>query len=389
MMNVDQSTYDNKRLKKADIETLTNHSIKIVAVDQIRRTKIKVRASNFKILTAQRCISPLAMLVDEKLAWEKITSSFFYYEKELIEFALHCLYLTNTILGECIVQRCQKKDLAVVEIQPLSVKQLTKPEKQRLEINLQAHPKSTGITYGCDLEFMLLNKQTNNFIRADLLPKYNQIGFDDAICLNGEGVSHPIFEMRPKPANNMAELYGNLLLLYQKLTKEASLNKLALVTATNLHDRFFLGGHIHFGNVPLTFHHVQLLDQFLAIPLSLVESNPSYKRRNNYGRLGSVRKNKFNGFEYRVLPTWLSLIPEYLPVLQWIEFLLENAAQLPSSKIAVIDVKAYYHIDVQQRSLEEWVNENKDISVKIGGENQFLSFVSTLRKLARNYRDIL
>lgn len=389
MKTEDRTTYDNKRLKKADIETLNNHSIEIVAVDQIRRTQVKVRASNFKILTAQRCISPFVILGNEKLAWEKITSSFFYYEKELIEFALQCLYLTNTSLGECIVQRCQKKDLAVVEIHPLTFKQLTDPEKQMLERKFQQHLKSTEITYGCDLEFMLLNKQTSNFIRADLLPKHNQVGFDDAICLNGEGVSHPVFEMRPKHANNMAELHGNLLRLYLKLTKEAGLNKLALVTDNNLHDRFFLGGHIHFGNVPFTFHHVQLLDQFLAIPSALVESNPSYKRRNNYGRLGSVRKNKFNGFEYRVLPTWFSLIPDYLPVLQWIQFLLENSAQLPSSKITEIDVKAYYHIDVQQRSLEEWVDENKDVSVKIGGEKQFFSFVSTLKKLARNYREIL
>lgn len=382
METEERITYDYKKLKKADIEILNNHSIQIVAVGQIRRTQVKVRASNFKILTAQRCIAPLVMLVDEKLDWERITSSFFYYEKELIEFALHCLYLTNTILGECIVQRCQKKDLAVVEIHPLTIMQLTEFEKQMLETKFQKDPKSTEITYGCDLEFMLLNKQTNNFIRADLLPKHSQFGFDDAICLNKEGVSHPVFEVRPKSADNMVELHENLLHLYLKLSKEASLNKLTLVTTANPFDHFFLGGHIHFGNVPFTFHHVQLLDQFLAIPFSLIEREPSFKRRSYYGRLGSVRKNKFNGFEYRVLPTWLNQIPEFLPVLQWIQFLLENATKLPSSRITEIYLKAYYHQEEEQRSLEEWEEENKDFFVENNEQNQFLAFVSILKKLS-------
>lgn len=382
MKTEDRTTYDNNRLKKMHIETLNNHSIQIVDVGQIRRTQVKIRASQFEILTAERCISPGAMMVNEKLTWERITFNYLYYEKELIEFALQCLYLTNTRLGECIVQRCRKKDLAVVEINPLTSKQLTEAEIQTLARKFQQRPTSTEITYGCDLEFMLVNKRTNKFIRADQLSKHSQIGFDDAICLNGEEVSHPVFEMRPKPANKMTDLHSNLLRLHTKLTKEASLNKLALVTTANPHDRFFLGGHIHFGNIPFTFHRVEVLDHFLAIPLTLVETKPSFKRRNYYGRLGSVRKNKFNGFEYRVLPSWFSLIPDFLPVLQWIQFLLENADKLPSTKMTKIDLKAYYLIGAQQRSLAEWVAENKDFFVKIGGESQFSAFVNILKKLS-------
>lgn len=382
MKTEDRTTYNTKRLEKTHIETLNNHNIQVIDVGQIRRTKVKVIASDFKVLTAERCISPLAMLVNEKLAWEKITSSCFYYEKELIEFALQCLYLTKARLGVCIVQRCHKKDLAVVEIKPLTVEQLTETERQTLATNLHQPPIKTKITYGCDLEFMLVNKQTNKFIKADQLSKHNQIGFDDAICLNGQEVSHPIFELRPKPANSMTELHHNLLHLHSKLTKEASLKKLALVTVANPYGRFYLGGHIHFGNVSLTFHHVQLLDKFLAIPIALVEIKPSFKRRNYYGRLGSVRKNKYNGFEYRVLPTWVSLIPDFLPVLQWVQFLLENADKLPSSKIAEIDLKAYYQTGSEQRSLAEWIEGNKDFFIEIGGSNQFIAFVNTLKKLS-------
>lgn len=381
MKTDDRTRYENKRLTKTHRAILSAHRIKIIDEDMQKKTQVKVKASQFIILGAKRCISTSATLFNEKLKWVDINLDYLYYEKELIEFALQCLYLTNTLVGECIVQRCGKKDLAIVEIRSLTLMKLTETEIHKLDTQYEPVHNMNLLTFGCDLELMLKNKQTNKFISGDQLVKISQIGFDDAISINGGRVFHPVFEVRPKPANSMEKLHESLLVLHSKLEREAFLHHQEIITDANPLDRFFLGGHIHFGNIPFLFHNIRLLDQFLAIPLSKVETKPSFERRDYYGRLGSVRRNKFQGFEYRVLPTWFKQIPKFLPVLNWIEFLLKNADKLPSSEIAEIDLNAYYQNEYKVRSLDEWANDNIVFFMKNDGEMQFLTFVNMLKKL--------
>lgn len=332
----------NVNLHKQPLSALAAHGIK-VEENTTNKTQLKIRAFHYTILSAKRKSIRITNQYSPSSDWEEIREPFFYYERELQEFALQCLYLTNTILGECIVQRSAKKQLQVIYLKSLAIEDLLEEERVTLAQDLEKNKQiSSEITFGTDLEIMFFNQQTKKYIDASMLIN-EKIGFDAAIALHQHRVFHPIIEVRPEPAHNMSELNSHLRCLYDRLKKETNKYNIEIVSTPNPVGRFFLGGHLHFGNVPVTFHHVRLLDCFLTIPFAIKERNPSLERRKSYGRLGSVKKNKFSGFEYRVLPTWFKRIPHCLPMLLWSEYLLHYGQKLYTPFLEECFVTSYYH----------------------------------------------
>ena len=60
------------------------------------------------------------------------------------------------------------------------------------------------------------------------------------------------------------------------------------------------GAHIHFSNIPYSSHLVKVLDNYLGLPLMMVEEKRTASlRRPRYGFLGDVREKDYGGFEYR------------------------------------------------------------------------------------------
>jgi hypothetical protein len=68
---------------------------------------------------------------------------------------------------------------------------------------------------------------------------------------------------------------------------------------------FPLGGHLHFSGVWLNNELLRVLDNYLALPLVLIEDITTANRKPKYGFLGDFRKQRHGGFEYRGLPSWL------------------------------------------------------------------------------------
>ncbi|MFN7250755.1 MAG: putative amidoligase domain-containing protein [Anaerobacillus sp.] len=370
----------NYKLVQQPIMSLENHLIKVSRNFANRRTMLKVRAFHYTILSAKRSDFNSPLLTKSKPIWEETDQKSFYYEQELKDFALHCLYLTNTPLGECIVQRCSKKGVQVVQLQSLTVEQLTYSEQEYLAAYIRNSHKDDQVTFGADLELMLRNNKTFKFMNGHLL-KNMQFGYDDAIAIHKNRVAHPIFEIRPKPASKIEDLHNHLMILFQKFKRQTQIFDLQIITDPNPFGRFFLGGHIHFGNTPFTFQHVRLLDQYVAIPYALADKNPSFERRTSYGMLGAVRKNQYNGFEYRVLPTWFHIIPSCLPLLLWIEYLITNAHHIETLELNRASVTSYYNKDHQNYQLDQWEKDNKKKFAEKKGERLFEPFVSYLKKL--------
>ncbi|MCT8139895.1 hypothetical protein H1D32_20635 [Anaerobacillus sp. CMMVII] len=368
------------QLPKQSISTLQDHKFQIGTSNVgNRRNMVKVKAFHYALLSSKRSKHGTLFRSDE-IIWEDIEQNQYYFEKELIEFALLCLYLTNIPLGECIVKRVGKKDIVVVRIQEIMVEQLTNTQQEFVRYEIQKHSIRRGITFGADLELMLKNEKSKKFMNADILTS-NEFGFDQAIAVNNHQVFHPIVEIRPKPAVTMVELHMNLLTLYQQFESQAAKYQLSAITDPNPIGRFFLGGHLHFGNIPFTFQHVRLLDQFVTIPFALVERNPSVLRRQSYGRLGSVRENDFQGFEYRVLPTWYQHIPSCLPLLLWVEYLLKNSEEITTRLIDQKFIKAYYNQEKGEKLFDQWVNENRDMLMEDLGKSLFDDYISYLKNL--------
>lgn len=70
--------------------------------------------------------------------------------------------------------------------------------------------------------------------------------------------------------------------------------------------RYPIGGHVHFGGVPLSGQLIRVLDNYLAVPLLMLEEpSTARRRRKKYGYLGDFRYKEHGGFEYRTPASWL------------------------------------------------------------------------------------
>ncbi|MCZ4142661.1 hypothetical protein BZG17_33240, partial [Escherichia coli] len=66
-----------------------------------------------------------------------------------------------------------------------------------------------------------------------------------------------------------------------------------------------LGGHVHFSGITLNGELLRTLDNYLALPLAMLQDPRGDARRPRYGALGDFRLKSHGGFEYRTLPSFL------------------------------------------------------------------------------------
>jgi hypothetical protein len=107
-----------------------------------------------------------------------------------------------------------------------------------------------------------------------------------------------------------------------------------------------LGGHIHFSGVKLTSQLLRVLDNYLALPLVMLEGDNVYHRRPRYGFLGDFRHQSHGGFEYRSLPSWLVSPQITVGVLSLAYVIAHHYLELQQRPLRQIKVqRAFYHGD--------------------------------------------
>ncbi|MDA8234745.1 MAG: hypothetical protein M0Z31_08120 [Clostridia bacterium] len=162
------------------------------------------------------------------------------------------------------------------------------------------------LTMGADPEFMLRNKVTKQMILASNFFPFNGIVGCDQRSVLGQRRQHPLAELRPAPAKEPVELFGNLQKTMAEAIKLAPYYNVEWVAGSEPFPGYQIGGHIHFGGIRVTTDLLRALDNYLAIPVMLLENPESArKRRKKYGFLGDYRIQPYGGFEYRALACWL------------------------------------------------------------------------------------
>ena len=155
---------------------------------------------------------------------------------------------------------------------------------------------------GMDAEFVLVNEAGKVVPASRFFAGKGPVGCDDATAPGRSGV-HPLAELRPAPSGEPAQLIRHLrrtMLAAASRIGEPGLRWLAGGMPVR---GLALGGHIHFSGVRLNGALVRALDNYLALPLSLLEDETAARRRKRYGRPGDVRTKRHGGFEYRTLPS--------------------------------------------------------------------------------------
>lgn len=166
------------------------------------------------------------------------------------------------------------------------------------------------VMLGADPEFMLRNSLTGELIYpSDFIAEEGSLGYDHR-SEGRQGIFFPLAEVRPEPdlcPLKLTEKIRNI------LVKAAAVLPAHIEwLAGSLHfEQYQIGGHIHFSNCEINSALLRALDNYLAIPVMLVE-NPrnSILRRKQYGWLGSIRNKPHGGFEYRTPSSWL-ISPEF------------------------------------------------------------------------------
>lgn len=176
-------------------------------------------------------------------------------------------------------------------------------EGDRANNEAQDSTSAISLTMGMDPEFVLM-KDNGEIVHASDFMERGGVAGSDAVRFHGE-VIYPIAELRPSPKPNPKAL----LLEMQKALHEAHSqiqdHSLSWRAGALPYVDFPLGGHIHFSGVRLSVPLLQALDNYLALPMVLLEDPKGRSRRPRYGYLGDFRRQAYGGFEYRTLPSFL------------------------------------------------------------------------------------
>jgi hypothetical protein len=160
------------------------------------------------------------------------------------------------------------------------------------------------ILIGADPEF-ILRKPNGKIVSADRFMGREGVVGCDAVVLSGHRIVLPLVELRPQPSTSPIALTSHLRSLMQKAEKMINEPQLDWLAGAMPVKGLPLGGHIHFSGVEVNSELLRVLDNYLALPLVLLESESANHRRPRYGFLGDFRRQSHGGFEYRSLPSWL------------------------------------------------------------------------------------
>jgi hypothetical protein len=201
------------------------------------------------------------------------------------------------------------------------------------------------ILIGADPEF-ILRSPNGKIVSADRYMEREGVVGCDAVVLSGHRVLLPLVELRPQPSTSPLALTHRLRNLMQQAAKMINDPKLEWLAGAMPVKGLPLGGHIHFSGVDISSRLLRVLDNYLALPLLLLEDETVHRRRPRYGFLGDFRLQSHGGFEYRALPSWLVSPEVTVGVLSLAYIIAHHYLELNQRPLHQIEVqRAFYQGD--------------------------------------------
>lgn len=163
----------------------------------------------------------------------------------------------------------------------------------------------TEVKMGADPEFMLVNSRSGRMVAAsEYFPREGMVGCDAIRIPNRQ--QRPIAEIRPRPDLEPQHLVVNIREALRNASRLAPAPNVKWVAGSQPFPGYSIGGHIHFSNIKLNAALLRALDNYLGIPVFLIEDQlTAVRRRKRYGKLSDYRTKNHGGFEYRTPGSWL------------------------------------------------------------------------------------
>jgi hypothetical protein len=156
---------------------------------------------------------------------------------------------------------------------------------------------------GMDPEFLLSARSGKVVSASKFLGKTGEAGCE-AVQMGGR-IIYPLAELRPAPAKEPEQLLRHLLRAMRCASERIRDRSLLWLAGGMPRPGLALGGHLHLSGIWLSAHLLRVFDNYLALPLVLIEDDTTGRRRPRYGFLGDFRRQFHGGFEYRTLPSWI------------------------------------------------------------------------------------
>lgn len=230
--------------------------------------------------------------------------------RRLERYAVRAVYAMGLDFA-CVYAQIQPSGRAVItriDINPIQSEQLNDLYAQAVNdygndwLKERLEPKPA--VFGMDLEFLLRNSQGKIVPASRYLSANGGVGYDSATVLGRKQI-HPLVELRPEPSENLAVLVKNLRRTMWIAATQITDNSLQWIAGGMPVPGLPLGGHVHMSGIRLNTQLIRAMDNYLALPLIMIEDTSTRGRRKKYGRLGDVRRPSHGGFEYRTLPSWI------------------------------------------------------------------------------------
>lgn len=165
-------------------------------------------------------------------------------------------------------------------------------------------PGRPALRMGMDPEFLILRGEGRGVVPASRFLALDGVAGCDAGPAGTRG-AFPVAELRPRPSATPLGLLAQLMSAARAADRLMPDRSLRWRAGGMPLPGWALGGHVHFSGVVLTSPLLQALDNYLALPLALLEDPRGSGRRPRYGALGDFRHQPHGGFEYRTLPSFL------------------------------------------------------------------------------------
>lgn len=228
---------------------------------------------------------------------------------KVCDMAKRALYLMGLDIGMVTIVLTTKRRFKVRAINPSPIvrdKDLPYMIKMIAELYRdEGLIPEQEIKLGADPEFMLINSKNGKMISAsEFFPRDGLVGCDNIRIPNRQ--QRPIAEIRPKPDESPLELINNIRYALASAGKLAPYKNVKWLAGSQPINGYSIGGHIHFSRVKINGLLLRTLDNYLAIPIFLIEDPvTATKRRKKYGYLADYRLKEHGGFEYRTPSSWL------------------------------------------------------------------------------------
>lgn len=285
----------------------TKASLEVNGIQVIDQSKESIIKFYDVLIFDMNCISVKTSVKVKGKQQEKYYSGKDF--EKISEIAKKSLYFMGLDYGTVTVVLTGKRRLKILKIDPCpNIRKKDLKTFINFLDKLFAFKTNTllrEVKLGADPEFMLFNSKNSKLISAsNIFPQEGIVGCDNIRIPNRQ--LRPIAELRPEPNTDPRILLNNIKIALQVANKMAPYRNVKWLAGSQPTGAYSTGGHIHFSNIELNNSVMRSLDNYLAIPIFLIENpNSAASRRKKYGYLSEYRMKNHGGFEYRTPGSWI------------------------------------------------------------------------------------